>query len=323
MSIHKPVLLEESLEKLNLKKGGVVVDATLGGGGHSREILKEIGENGILIAFDQDIKAIKEFTEFSNSNFQFSNNFQIPIFKSNNQILINSNFANLRKVLKVLKIKNIDSILADLGMSSDQLENKERGFSFQKDAELDMRMDKRRKKTAKEIVNTYSQNDLEKILREFGEEKYARRISRAIIAGRKTQPIRRTSELVKVIKDAVPFGYGRGKRHFATKTFQALRMETNDELENIKRFLPQAISVLRTGGRLAVISFHSGEDKAVKGIFRENARGCICPPKFPVCRCGRKPKIKIITKKPIIPKCEEIEINPRARSAKLRVAEKI
>jgi len=323
MSIHKPVLLEESLEKLNLKKGGVVVDATLGGGGHSREILKEIGENGILIAFDQDIKAIKEFTEFSNSNFQFSNNFQIPIFKSNNQILINSNFVNLRKVLKVLKIKNIDSILADLGMSSDQLEDAERGFSFQKDAELDMRMDQNEQKTAREIINTYSQNHLEKILREFGEERYARKIAKRIILQRKINPIEKTLRLAEIISSAVPGKYRRGKKHFAVKTFQALRIEVNNELENIKCFLPQAISVLKTGGRLVVISFHSGEDRIVKNLFRENARGCICPPEFPVCRCGRKPRIKIISKKPIIPKCEEIEINPRARSAKLRVAEKL
>ena len=323
MSIHKPVLLEESLEKLNLKKGGVVVDATLGGGGHSREILKEIGENGILIAFDQDIKAIKEFTEFSNSNFQFSNNFQIPIFKSNNQILINSNFVNLRKVLKVLKIKNIDSILADFGMSSDQLEDAERGFSFQKDAELDMRMDQNEQKTAREIINTYSQNHLEKILREFGEERYARKIAKRIILQRKINPIEKTLRLAEIISSAVPGKYRRGKKHFAVKTFQALRIEVNNELENIKCFLPQAISVLKTGGRLVVISFHSGEDRIVKNLFRENARGCICPPEFPVCRCGRKPRIKIISKKPIIPKCEEIEINPRARSAKLRVAEKL
>ena len=323
MSIHKPVLLEESLEKLNLKKGGVVVDATLGGGGHSREILKEIGENGILIAFDQDIKAIKEFTKFSNSNFQFSNNFQIPIFKSNNQILINSNFANLRKVLKVLKIKNIDSILADLGMSSDQLEDAERGFSFQKDAELDMRMDQNEQKTAREIINTYSQNHLEKILREFGEERYARKIAKRIILQRKINPIEKTLRLAEIISSAVPGKYRRGKKHFAVKTFQALRIEVNNELENIKCFLLQAISVLKTGGRLVVISFHSGEDRIVKNLFRENARGCICPPEFPVCRCGRKPRIKIISKKPIIPKCEEIEINPRARSAKLRVAEKL
>ncbi|MCD6149574.1 16S rRNA (cytosine(1402)-N(4))-methyltransferase RsmH [bacterium] len=315
MSIHKPVLLEESLEKLNLKKGSVVVDATLGGGGHSLEILKRILPGGKLIAIDRDEEAIKNFkSKLKDLNIGL---------KKENLELVNDNFAGLGSILEALKIERVDAILADFGMSSDQLEDAERGFSFKKDAELDMRMDQNGKQTAREIINTYSQNHLEKILREFGEERYARKIAKAIILQRKIKPIEKTLRLAEIISSAVPGKYRRGKKHFAVKTFQALRIEVNNELENIKCFLPQAIDILKTAGRLAVISFHSGEDRIVKNLFKENARGCICPPKFPICRCGRKPRIKIISKKPIIPKCEEIEINPRARSAKLRVAEKI
>ncbi len=333
MSIHKPVLLEESLEKLNLKKGGTVIDATLGGGGHSREILKMIGDEGKLIAIDRDAEALKKFAEiltsqpktnrYQTDDYQFLNNSQFPIIKLKNLILVNDNFANLEKILKVLKIKNADAVLADLGISSDQLEDAERGFSFQKNAELDMRMNRSSQKTAQKILNTYSQHDLEKILSEFGEEYYARKIAKAIVIRRKIQPIKKTLDLLEIISGAVPGKYKHGRKHFATKTFQALRMEVNNELENIKVFLPQAINVLKKSGRLAVISFHSGEDRIVKNIFKENARGCICPPEFPVCRCGRKPKIKIITRKPIIPNTEEIKNNLRSRSAKLRVAEKL
>jgi len=315
MSIHKPVLLEESLEKINLKKSDTVVDATLGGGGHSLEILKVIGNKGKLITVDKDSDAIKNFkNKLKDLNIKL---------KKENLELVNDNFADLGSILESLKIESVDAVLADFGISSDQLEDAERGFSFRKDAKLDMRMSFNNKFTAEEIVNTYSEDNLEKILREFGEERYARKIAKKIVIQRKVDPIEDTARLVRIISNAVPGKYRRRKKHFAVKTFQALRIEVNNELENIKCFLPQAIDVLKTGGRLAVISFHSGEDRIVKNLFKENARGCICPPEFPVCRCGRKPKIKIITKKPIIPDSEEIERNSRSRSAKLRVAEKL
>ena len=315
MTIHKPVLLEESLEKLNIKKGDTVVDATLGGGGHSLKILKKILPGGKLIAIDRDEEAIKNFkSRLKDLNIGF---------KKENLELVKDNFADLGNILKTLKIENVDAILADFGMSSDQLDDTERGFSFQKNAELDMRMNQDGSRTAREIVNTYSENNLEKILREFGEERYARKIAKAIVLQRRIKPIEKTLELAEIISKAVPGEYKRRKKHFAVKTFQALRIETNNELENIKCFLPQAINVLETGGRLAVISFHSGEDRIVKEIFRENARGCICPPEFPICRCGQKPKIKIITRKPIVSNPEEIENNPRSRSAKMRVIEKM
>jgi 16S rRNA (cytosine1402-N4)-methyltransferase len=353
MTIHKPVLLEESIEYLNLKKGDVVVDATLGGGGHGLEILKKIIPEGKLVAIDLDPEAIKNFKKKLRTA-------KIET-KAENLELVNDNFANLGEILLSLKIlqvnphtnfkygqiKNkrlseaalpsdiqltrpvpkigvgVNAILADFGISSDQLEDADRGFSFKKDAPLDMRMSQSGGLTAADIVNNYSERDLIIILKNYGDEKHAGRIVRAIIAQRKIKPIKRTLELVNLIEEAIPGFYKRQRIHFATRTFQALRIEVNKELENIKKFLPQAIDLLEKKGRLAAITFHSGEDRLVKNIFRENARGCICPPEFPVCRCGRKPNIKIITKKPVAPSVEETAENPRSRSAKLRVAERI
>jgi 16S rRNA (cytosine1402-N4)-methyltransferase len=243
--------------------------------------------------------------------------------KAENLELVNDNFACLKKILSSLKIKKVDSVIADFGISSDQIDNADRGFSFRTDAPLDMRIDPAGSLTAADIVNNYSEQDLEKTLRDYGDEKYARRIAREIIKQRKIKPIIRTLELIGLIEKTVPGFYKRQKIHFATRTFQALRIEVNKELENIKKFLPQAIDLLGRRGRLAAITFHSGEDRIVKNIFRENARGCICPPEFPVCRCGKLPKIRIITRKPIAPSEEELKENPRARSAKLRVAEKL
>lgn len=350
MSIHKAVLLEESIEGLNIKKGDTAIDATLGGGGHSREILKIIGSKGKLVAIDRDRETIESFVKFTISNssakggsvssWQFPNNFQLSIFKIKNNYFINNNFADLDSILKALKIENVNAVLADFGISSDQLGDAKRGFSFQENAHLDMRMGRcglyelrthtklrnvnySNEITAEHIVNNYSEEKLKKIFWEYGEEKYSREIAKAIIASRKIRPIKKTLELVGIIESAIPARYKRGRKHFATKTFQALRIEVNNELENIKRFLPPAIDALKRGGRLAVISFHSGEDRIVKEIFRENARGCICPPEFPICRCGRKPKIKIITQKPIISSSEEIKKNQRSRSAKLRIAERL
>jgi len=326
MTIHKSVLLEETIENLNLKSGDVVVDATLGGGGHSKVILDNIGRKGTLIAFDQDSEAIEKFIKFPISNFQFPNKSQIindKIQKIENIYFIHDNFANLKNILADLKIEKVDAILADLGISSDQLADENRGISFQNDAPLDMRMDNTKGRTAADILKTYSEEELIRILKEFSDEQYAKSIVRSIVQEREKNEIARTQQLVEIIEKSVPGEYRRKKIHFATKTFQALRMEVNQELKSLDSFLSQAIELLKPGSRLAVITFHSGEDALVKNKFRENARGCICPPEFPVCQCGRKSVIKLITHKPIVPSEDEVKKNPRARSAKLRVTEKM
>ena len=310
MSIHKAVLLEESIKALNLKEGAVVVDATLGGGGHSEAILNRIGDNGKLIAIDADEEAIERFKlKIQSAKFKVKENL----------FLINDNFSNLERILEAIGINKVDGIIADLGWSSDQVLG--RGMSFQKDEDLDMRFNKSQKLTAREIVNEYPKDRLEKIIREYGEERFAGNIAKKIVDRRKDKNIKTTGELAEIIKESIPRRFW-GKINPATKTFQALRIEVNDELNNLRKFLPQAISALNPKGRLAVISFHSLEDRIVKNIFRENAGGCICPKEFPQCRCGRQPEIEIITKKPIIAGEKEIEGNPRARSAKLRVCEK-
>jgi len=324
MSVHKPVLLEESIEALNIKSGDTVVDATLGGGGHSREILKKIMPEGALVAIDADSNAIEKF-KIQNSKFK----------NERKVFLVNDNFSNLDSILKELEIKKVNAILADFGISSDQLEETDRGFSFQKNARLDMRMNQLPRitnqyeytngenLTAEKIVNSYSEEELIRIFQEYGEEKYAKSIAREIVKQRKIKPVETTFDLVLIIENSVPERYKHQKIHFATKVFQALRIETNKELEAIGKFIPKAIEILDKKGRLAVITFHSGEDKIAKEIFRKNARGCICPPNFPVCRCGKQPVVKIITKKPVLPTTSEIKNNPRSRSAKLRVIEKI
>ncbi len=316
MTIHKTVLLKEAVDALNLKPGMIVVDATLGGGGHSSEVLRKIGKNGKLIAFDQDLDAIERFREKIKAGIgELSEKKSIELFQDN--------FSSIKDRLASIGITSVDAIVADLGISSDQLADEDRGMSFQVDAPLDMRMDKTKGLTAAEVVNTYSQEEIEKVLQELGDEKYANSIARAIVSARKTSPITRTLELVDLIGYAVPGIYKRKKIHHATRSFQALRMEVNREIETLNSFLIQAIEVLKPGGRLSVITFHSGEDVIVKNVLRENARGCICPPEFPVCRCDQKEIIKLITRKPILPSAKEISENPRARSAKMRVAEKI
>lgn len=312
MTIHKTVLLKETVEALNLRRGMIVVDATLGGGGHSMEVLKKIGKTGKLIAFDQDQKAIE----------RFQNKMEVGGQGEMDVTLIHDNFSTLKDRLTSIGIETVDAILADLGISSDQLED-ERGISFQKDAPLDMRMDLSSGMTAKEVVNSYSLDDLTRIIREYGDEQHARRIAVNIIKARNEKPFETTSDLVQVIEESVPGEYKRKKIHPATKTFQALRIEVNQELESLKKFLSSAVQILKPGARLAIITFHSGEDAIVKHTLRENARGCICPPEFPVCVCGNKPLVKIVTSGPIAPTDEETKLNPRARSAKLRVAEKV
>jgi 16S rRNA (cytosine1402-N4)-methyltransferase len=333
MTIHKPVLLEETIENLDLKKGDVVIDATLGGGGHSTVILEKIGKEGTLIALDLDREAVEKFAEFPISNFQFPNKSEIPIFKNQNIYLVNDSFANLESILAELKIEKVDAILADLGWSSDQLLN--RGMSFRRDEKLDMRLRRDQDLSARTVVNDYSREDLERIIRDYGEERFARNIARKIVEARKEKEIETTHDLVEIIESAVPARYKHQKiprksrpdgtqgKHLATRTFQAIRIEVNGELDNLKKFIPKSIESLSEGGRLAIISFHSLEDRIVKDIFRENARGCICPRDFPQCVCGNVPDVRIVTKKPIVAKESEVLDNPRARSAKLRVCEKV
>lgn len=312
MSIHKSVLQKEAIEVLNLKKNDIVVDATLGGGGHSLEILKKIGENGQLIAFDADEKAIEKFSlKLKTEDWKI---------KGKN-FLINENFAKLKNVLSNLKINKVNAILADLGWSSDQLVGK--GISFQKDEKLDMRLSQNQKLTAYEVINEYAQEKLKRVIEKYGEEKFAGKIAYSIIKERTKKKIETTKDLAEIIERTIGKRYLNQRISSATRTFQALRIEVNGELDNLEILLRSSIEKMKKGGRLAVISFHSLEDRIVKNIFRENARGCICPKDFPLCVCGKKPIVRVITPKPIYPTSFEIEKNPRARSAKLRVCEKI
>ncbi len=315
MTIHKSVLLRETVDALNLKNGSVVVDATLGGGGHSLEIIKRILPQGKLIAFDQDINAINIFRK------RIADDKELKKF-ADRIILINENFEKIKDSLKKINISSVDAIMADLGISSDQLEDEELGISFKIDAPLDMRLDRKRKLTARSIVNEYEKNELVRIFREFGDEKYAVGIAKKICEARDKKEIKTTSELVLIIESAVPSVYKRGKIHCATKVFQALRIEVNKELEVLKRIINDGVELLSAKGRLAIITFHSGEDKIVKNLFREYARGCVCPPDFPICRCEEKEIVKIITRKALIATADEILDNPRSRSARLRVVEK-
>lgn len=307
MSIHKPVLLKEVIESLNLKAGDTIIDATLGGGGHSHEILNKIGEKGKLIAIDLDKEAIEKF-KVQSLKFPPKVDQSLAEKVKEKLFLVQGNFANLENILAGLKIEKVDAILADLGWSSDQLVG--RGMSFREEERLDMRLDKNQELDAVKVVNEYSQNELEEIVRDYGEERFYKRIVRAIIEKRKNKKIVTTKELAEIVEGVVPAWYRRKRINPATKTFQAIRIEVNQELSNLKKFIPQAIKALKPKGRLAIISFHSLEDRIVKNSFRENAGGCIFP------------QTKIITKKPIIPTDEEVEGNPRSRSAKLRVCEK-
>lgn len=300
---HVPVLLSECLDALNLKKNMVVVDATLGGAGHSKEIIKKIG-GGTLIGLDRDTAAL----QFSAQVLDTADNVEIRLIKCN--------FCDIADVLKGLGIDGVDAILADFGVSSYQIDTPERGFSYTKDAPLDMRMDTDATKTADTVVNGYPEGKLADLIFNYGEERYARRIAAAIVAAR---PIKSTGHLVDVIQHAVPSGYGKTGGHPAKRTFQAIRIEVNQELESIQKFLQGAIAMLKPKGRLAVISFHSLEDRIVKQTFKREATDCLCPPKIPQCICGHHATVKLLTKKPICPTIEEAKSNPRSSSAKLRV----
>ena len=306
---HQAVLLEEAIEYLNIKKDGIFLDGTLGRAGHSSKILKKLSAAGRLIALDRDTAAIKVVKE------KFSDNDSL--------ILEHANFQELDQVLKKLGIESVDGMLFDLGVSSPQLDNPERGFSYQKDGPLDMRMNPEQKLTAKDIVNNYSQQELDKIISEYGEENWAARIAEFIVKMRKDKEIETTSDLVEVIKAAIPKAVRRSGGHPARRTFQALRIETNNELEQLKNLIDKAVSFLNLGGRLVIIAFHSLEDRIVKHKFRDLAKDCTCPPDFPICVCDKESEVKVITKSPIQATEEEKKVNPRSRSAKMRVAEKI
>ena len=309
---HKPVLLDECIESLNINEQGIYVDGTLGGAGHSVEILKRLKKGATLVGIDQD----KEALEVARQRLQDQ--------KSEALILTcNTNFENLKSVLRENNIEKVDGILLDIGVSSYQLDEKDRGFSYQKDAPLDMRMDKRNDLTAEYIVNNYEEEEIARIITEYSEEKWAKRIAKFIVEARKEKRIVTTFDLVDIIKRAIPKGARCDGPHPAKRTFQALRIEVNDELGVLKRVIDDAVSVLNHKGRLAIITFHSLEDRIVKTKFRDEENPCKCPKEFPICTCGKKKVANIITRKPIVPTIEEINENPRARSAKLRVLEKI
>jgi len=309
---HKPVMLDECIDYLNIRANGVYVDATLGGAGHSSEILKRLGPEGLLIGIDQDQDAIRAAGQ-KLENVQTQGRY----------VLYHTNFENIREVIGMQKLKAVDGVLMDLGVSSYQLDEGERGFSYQQDAPLDMRMNKSEEMDAAWVVNNLSREELTRIIREYGEEKWASRIAEFIVKSRETQKITTTGQLVDIIKAAIPAAARREGPHPAKRTFQAIRIAVNRELEVLEKTLGEIIDFLNPGGRLAVITFHSLEDRIVKQIFKDKAQGCICPGDFPKCVCGRTPQIRILTRKPVTPSEDELERNPRARSAKLRVAEKL
>ncbi len=307
--IHRPVLLEECVEALNIRPDGVYLDGTLGRGGHSEQIVKRLA-SGRLICVDRDQAALDAARE------------RLAPWVDR-VTLIHSNFDRVDEILDELSLPGVDGMLFDLGVSSPQLDDGTRGFSYMADAPLDMRMDRDEGLTAASVVNTWPQEELKRILSQYGEERYAPQIAGAIVRSRADKPIATTLELVEVVKSAMPGKALREKQHPAKRTFQAIRIAVNDELACVERMLQRAVPRLNRGGRLAVITFHSLEDRIVKTCLAGFARGCTCPPDFPICVCGKTPQVRLVNKKPILPGEQEIEENPRARSAKLRVAEKL
>lgn len=308
---HASVLLRETIEGLKIKPEGIYVDGTLGGGGHSLEIVKRLGEMGRLVGIDQDETAVRAAGE------------RLSAFDIGGKItIVRDNFRNTKEILKELGIKGIDGMLLDLGVSSYQLDTKERGFSYRFDAPLDMRMDERQRLTAREIVNGYGERELFRVIRDYGEDKFAKNIAKHIVLARQAKPIETTQELNEIIKAAIPAKFRAQGGHPSKRTFQAVRIECNRELEVLKESLEELIDLLKPQGRLCIITFHSLEDRIVKTAFRQAANPCICPPGFPVCVCGKVSKGKVITGKPILPAENEMEENPRSKSAKLRIFEK-
>jgi 16S rRNA (cytosine1402-N4)-methyltransferase len=308
--VHKSIMLKETIESLNIRPEGIYVDGTLGGGGHSFEIASRLSEGGRLIGIDQDGDAILAAGK------------RLEPMKDRVTI-VRSNYAQMKEVLSELSIDRVDGILLDLGVSSYQLDNGERGFSYREDADLDMRMDQRAKRTARDIVNDYSETELYRMIRDYGEDRYAKSIARNIVRSRESEPINTTGQLTEIIRSSIPAKARRSEGHPAKRTFQAIRIELNQELDVLKDHLEEMIDLLNDRGRLCVITFHSLEDRIVKNIFRTAERPCICPPEFPVCTCGRVSKGRVVTRKPITPQEEEIMENSRSKSAKLRVFERI
>ncbi|MDI3310602.1 MAG: 16S rRNA (cytosine(1402)-N(4))-methyltransferase RsmH [Thermoanaerobacterium sp.] len=304
---HESVLLEETIEYLKIKPDGIYVDGTLGGGGHSHEILRRLNK-GRLIAIDRDMDAIKAAST------------KLKDFK--NVTYIHDNYKNIKDVLKTCGLKSIDGALLDLGVSSYQLDEAQRGFSYMHDAPLDMRMDRESDLTAEYVVNNYSEDEIAKIISDYGEELWAKRIAKFIVEERSKKPIKTTFQLVDIIKKAIPASKRRTGPHPAKRTFQAIRIEVNEELKGLGDAIADFVGVMNPGGRIAIITFHSLEDRIVKNTYKKLEDPCTCPKNLP-CTCGKKPVIKIVTKKPVIPSEDEIKVNPRSRSAKLRVAEKL
>jgi 16S rRNA (cytosine1402-N4)-methyltransferase len=306
---HISVLLNECLQGLDIKEDGIYVDCTLGGAGHSSHVLKRLSKDGMLIGIDQDkdaLKAAKErLKEYENVQF------------------VHNNFYNIENILETLDIPKVDGILMDLGVSSYQLDQGERGFSYMKDAPLDMRMNRDNEFSAYEVINNYTFDDLLKIIRNYGEEKFAKRVTTFIVDRRAKKPIETTLELVDIIKAAIPAKARREGPHPAKRTFQAIRIEVNSELKILNKAIEDGVNKLNKGGRMAIITFHSLEDRIVKLKFRELADPCTCPKEFPICACGKKPLVRLIKRKAIEPTEEEVEENPRSRSAKLRVIERL
>lgn len=306
---HVSVLLNETIEGLNIKPDGIYADGTLGGAGHSFQIASKLNGLGRLIGFDQDEDAITASTE------------RLKEFK--NVTIVRSNYRNMKEELNNRGIEKVDGILLDLGVSSYQLDTVSRGFSYKEEAPLDMRMDNRNEVTARDIVNNYSQGDLFRIIRDYGEDKFAANIAKHIVMNREAKPIETTTELAEIVKAAIPMKFRKQGGHPAKQTFQAIRIELNSELSVLKESLMDMIDLLNPNGRICIITFHSLEDRIVKNIFKEAEDPCTCPKNFPTCVCGKKSKGKVITRKPILPSEEELKLNLRSKSAKLRIFEKI
>ncbi|MDF2820760.1 MAG: S-adenosyl-methyltransferase MraW [Clostridiales bacterium] len=306
---HKSVLFNETIDSLNIKENGIYVDGTLGGAGHAFEVCKRLGEEGHFIGIDQDAAAIAASTEKL-----------LPF--GDKVTIVRSNYSDIKNVLENLNTKKVDGILLDLGVSSYQLDTVDRGFSYKENATLDMRMDQRQELTAKELLNTYEEMRLFKIFRDYGEEKFAKNIAKHIVRARNEKEIETTNDLVELIKAAIPAKCRVNGGHPAKRTFQAIRIELNKELEVLRDTLNTMIDLLNPGGRLCIITFHSLEDRIVKNIFRDAENPCTCPPNFPICVCGNVSAGTVITRRPIIPSEEEIEENRRSKSAKLRIFEK-
>ncbi len=307
---HVSVLLEETIDQLHIRPDGIYVDGTLGGGGHACEVCRRLSEKGRLIGIDQDADAIAAAGE------------RLQEYKDRVTI-VRSNYCNMREELHRLGIEKVDGIVLDLGVSSYQLDAADRGFTYRTDAPLDMRMDQRQTKTARDIVNGYSEQELFRVIRDYGEERFAGNIARNIVAQREKKPIETTAELTEIIRSSIPVKNQIGKGHPAKRTFQAIRIELNRELEVLRDTLDDMIDLLNPGGRICIITFHSLEDRIVKTIFKTNENPCTCPSNFPVCVCGKKPKGRTVSRKPILPGEEELAHNKRSKSAKLRVFERI